>query len=46
AEWKGRNSQNKMVVFPKENYNYRTGDYVNVVINSASSATLIGEIVK
>lgn len=46
AEWKGRNSQNKMVVFPKENYNHKPGDYVNVVVHSASSATLIGEIIK
>ncbi|HMS99345.1 MAG TPA: tRNA (N6-isopentenyl adenosine(37)-C2)-methylthiotransferase MiaB [Saprospiraceae bacterium] len=46
AEWKGRNSQNKMVVFPKENYNLKPGDYITVLIHSASSATLIGEIVK
>lgn len=43
-EWKGRNSQNKMVVFPKGHYNYEPGSYVNVLIKSASSATLIGEI--
>lgn len=46
AEWKGRNSQNKMVVFPKGNYNLKPGDYITVLIHSASSATLIGEIVK
>lgn len=43
-EWKGRNSQNKMVVFPKGNMPLKPGCYVNVVIKSASSATLIGEI--
>lgn len=40
----GRTSQNKTVVFPKENYN--TGNYVNVEIISCTSATLIGKIVK
>lgn len=45
ADWAGRNSQNKMVVFPKGNYNLTKGDYVQVKINNATSATLIGEIV-
>ena len=40
----GRTSQNKVVVFPREDN--RIGDYVHVKINEASSATLIGEIVK
>jgi tRNA-2-methylthio-N6-dimethylallyladenosine synthase len=42
-EWKGRNSQNKMVVFPKGGAE-KPGDYVWVKINSATSATLIGEM--
>ncbi len=42
-EFKGRNSQNKMVVFPKAE-GYRPGDYVFVKVKEASSATLIGEI--
>lgn len=42
-EWKGRNSQNKMVVFPKSGAE-KPGDYVWVKINSATSATLIGEM--
>ncbi|MBL7790958.1 MAG: tRNA (N6-isopentenyl adenosine(37)-C2)-methylthiotransferase MiaB [Saprospiraceae bacterium] len=42
-EFKGRNSQNKMVVFPKVE-GYRPGDYVYVKVREASSATLIGEI--
>jgi tRNA-2-methylthio-N6-dimethylallyladenosine synthase len=46
ADWSGRNSQNKMTVFPKENYDLKKGDYVTVKITSATSATLIGEIVK
>lgn len=39
----GRNDQNKMVVFPAENI--KSGDYVNVKITSATSATLIGVMV-
>lgn len=36
----GRTSQNKVVIIPK--MNYRPGDYVQVKIESCSSATLIG----
>lgn len=36
----GRNSQNKVVVFPREDY--RKGDYVNVKITDCTPATLIG----
>lgn len=46
ADWCGRNSQNKMVVFPKGNYSYKKGDYVNVKIDRATQATLLGEVVK
>ena len=38
----GRNSQNKVVVFPKEHY--RKGEYVNVFVERSTSATLIGKI--
>ena len=41
--WSGRNSQNTVVVFPKENY--KTGDFVNVKITDCTAATLIGEAV-
>ena len=41
--WSGRNSQNTVVVFPKENY--KVGEFVNVKINDCTSATLIGEAV-
>ncbi|MDQ3845318.1 MAG: tRNA (N6-isopentenyl adenosine(37)-C2)-methylthiotransferase MiaB, partial [Bacteroidota bacterium] len=44
--WMGRNSQNKVIVFPKENYNYKEGDYVQVKVNDCTQATLIGEIMK
>ena len=39
----GRNSQNKMVIFPQNNY--KPGDYVNVVIKDCTSASLKGEVV-
>ena len=43
AHWAGRNSQNTMVVFPKEHY--KVGEFVNVKITNCTSATLIGEAV-
>ena len=43
TQWMGRNSQNIVVVFPKENY--KVGDFVNVKINDCTSATLIGTAV-
>jgi tRNA-2-methylthio-N6-dimethylallyladenosine synthase len=39
----GRNSANRMIVFPKKNY--KKGDYVNVLVKDCTSATLIGEAV-
>jgi tRNA-2-methylthio-N6-dimethylallyladenosine synthase len=44
-DWKGRNSQNKMVVFPKLNHNLKKGDYVMVRILDSTGATLMGEFV-
>ncbi len=44
-EFKGRNSQNKMVVFPKK-AGLKPGDYARVLIHRATSATLIGEVEK
>ena len=41
--WSGRNSQNTVVVFPKENY--KVGDFVNVKVTECTSATLIGEAI-
>jgi tRNA-2-methylthio-N6-dimethylallyladenosine synthase len=43
-EFKGRNSQNKMVVFPKQ-LGLKPGDYAYVKVEEASSATLRGQIV-
>jgi tRNA-2-methylthio-N6-dimethylallyladenosine synthase len=42
--WMGRNSQNKVVIFGKENFDLKPGDYVNVKVNDCSQATLFGEI--
>ncbi len=41
--WSGRNSQNTVVVFPKEQY--KPGDFVLVRVDSCTSATLIGEAI-
>ncbi len=43
AHWSGRNSQNTVVVFPKEHY--KVGDFVHVEITDCTSATLIGNAV-
>ena len=43
AHWSGRNSQNTVVVFPKENY--KVGEFVLVKITDCTAATLIGEAV-
>jgi len=39
----GRNTANKVIVFPKEEY--RPGQYVNVFVNDCTAATLIGTAV-
>ena len=44
-DWMGRNSQNKVVVFPKANKEHKPGDYVLVKVNDCTQATLLGELV-
>ncbi|MCW3124011.1 MAG: (dimethylallyl)adenosine tRNA methylthiotransferase [Flavipsychrobacter sp.] len=44
-DWVGRSSQNKVIVFPKNKEGLKKCDYVQVKITSATSATLIGEII-
>lgn len=44
-DWVGRNSQNKVVVFPKNDSTYNKGDYVEVIIKDCTQATLFGEII-
>lgn len=43
ADLAGRNTQNKMVVFPKKDF--KIGDYVMVKITNCTAATLLGEAV-
>jgi len=43
THWSGRNTQNTVVVFPKEHY--KIGDFVYVKIKDCTSATLIGEAI-
>ncbi|MBO9612213.1 MAG: tRNA (N6-isopentenyl adenosine(37)-C2)-methylthiotransferase MiaB [Dyadobacter sp.] len=40
----GRNDQNKMVVFPRENF--EKGQYVNVLITECTAATLLGRVLQ
>ncbi|MCF0059730.1 tRNA (N6-isopentenyl adenosine(37)-C2)-methylthiotransferase MiaB [Dyadobacter sp. CY356] len=42
-DFSGRSDQNKVVIFPRENF--KKGDYVNVLITDATSATLRGKAV-
>jgi tRNA-2-methylthio-N6-dimethylallyladenosine synthase len=42
-ELKGRNTENSVIVFPREDFSI--GEYVNVKVNTCTSATLIGEAV-
>jgi len=44
-DWCGRTTQNKVVVFPKIDSDLKKGDYVHVRVTSATSATLLGEMV-
>jgi tRNA-2-methylthio-N6-dimethylallyladenosine synthase len=41
---KGRNDQNKVVIFPKEHY--RKGQYVNVLVERTTTTSLIGKVVE
>jgi tRNA-2-methylthio-N6-dimethylallyladenosine synthase len=43
-DWRGRSSQNKVVVFPKSGSDLRKGDYATVKIESCTGATLMGII--
>ena len=40
----GRNSQNTVIVFPKEDC--KPGDYVLIYVESCTSATLKGKVIK
>jgi tRNA-2-methylthio-N6-dimethylallyladenosine synthase len=44
-DWMGRSSQNKVIIFSKNDTEFKPGDYVNVKVNDCTQATLKGEIV-
>jgi tRNA-2-methylthio-N6-dimethylallyladenosine synthase len=44
ADWMGRNTQNKVIVFPKQGESLKKGDYAIVKVKDCTQATLIGEI--
>ncbi len=44
-EWFARNDQNKVLIFPKEQYNLKAGDYVMVRVDECTAGTLLGKIV-
>ena len=44
-DWHGRTDHNKVVIFPKEHYDLKKGDYVNVFVHSCTAGTLLGKIV-
>jgi tRNA-2-methylthio-N6-dimethylallyladenosine synthase len=41
-DWMGRNTQNKVIVFPKDGYDVKKGDYVLVNVTGCTQATLLG----
>ena len=43
-QFSGRNSQNKVIVFPKNNQ-YKPGDYAMVEVLEVTSGTLLGKLV-
>lgn len=43
ADWMGRTDQNKVIVFAKENYNLKKGDYAYVHVTNSTQATLLGQ---
>jgi tRNA-2-methylthio-N6-dimethylallyladenosine synthase len=46
ADWASRSSHNKLILFPKENYNLKAGDYAHVHVQSCTKATLFGTVVE
>ncbi|MBY0536379.1 MAG: tRNA (N6-isopentenyl adenosine(37)-C2)-methylthiotransferase MiaB [Chitinophagaceae bacterium] len=44
-DWMGRNSQNKVIVFSKDETNLKKGDYAFVTVTDCTQATLIGKLV-
>lgn len=44
-QWMGRNSQNKVVVFDKNETALQPGDYVWIKVNDCTQGTLFGDMV-
>ncbi len=44
-DWMGRNTQNKVIVFPKHIPDSKKGDYVQVKVIDCTQATLLGEVI-
>jgi tRNA-2-methylthio-N6-dimethylallyladenosine synthase len=44
-DWRGRSSQNKVIVFPKGAHDLKQGDYILVKVTDCTQATLLGEII-
>lgn len=42
--WQGRTDHNKVVIFPKEQYELNKGDYIMVNITSCTAGTLLGKV--
>jgi len=45
-DWTGRSSHSKVIVFPKENYGLKKGDYAWVKVHECTQATLLGTMVE
>jgi tRNA-2-methylthio-N6-dimethylallyladenosine synthase len=46
THWMGKNSQNKVLVFPKDYSSIQPGDYVEVTVMAHTKATLLGEMIR
>jgi tRNA-2-methylthio-N6-dimethylallyladenosine synthase len=44
SDWHGRTDHNKVVIFPKEQYDLKKGDYVSVHVYACTAGTLLGKI--
>ena len=43
-DWMSRNSQNKVLIFPKGNQGFKKGDYAMVKVTACNQATLFGKV--
>jgi tRNA-2-methylthio-N6-dimethylallyladenosine synthase len=43
--WMGRNSQNKVIIFPKNGADLKPGDYAVVKVHDCTQATLFGKLI-